>query len=176
MANFPIITVSGAQTPSCSNEQTFFVRKLQENTMKPTPPNVPEYIVLDTSDIVNEFKLPRLLSDRDVTELLTQVFDELMWVIGSDGKPNSGSPLYSKRPNFDLLVQQGLRVSTLELTEKGRAVQMAYIRLYDKVEALIAEHLTTLVSQDHGSFNYRFARLHHGQMILKHLNPLERTY
>ena len=108
------------------------------------------------------------LTTRDITELVTQVFDTLM-----DQFPAPSPDSMYRRPYLLALLAHRRLIDCNTLTEEGGRVVAAYGALFDGLQRAIQEHMLAIVRSDDNTFNYALVMLRNDCVVLRHLpdNP-----
>lgn len=143
----------------------------------PSPTPVPKYVILDTKSILQQFRRSVNLSDRDINELLTQVFDELMDAVHWKNFAEQNGHAYSHRPNFSLLLRGRILQPSTQgpLSEEGEQVAAAYRLLYRELEHCVFQHMQEIVRLTQ-CFSYSFKKLRGDDVMLSYLSDQERPY
>ena len=143
----------------------------------PNPPAVPKYVILDTKSILQQFRRSVNLSERDISELLTQVFDELMDAVHWKSFVEKNEHAYTHRPNFSLLLRGRILQPTAQgpLSEDGEEVARAYEALYRELEQCVYQHMREIVQRTR-CFSYSFKKLRGDDVMLSYLSDQERPY
>lgn len=141
---------------------------------KPQAPNraIPKYVIFDTSSIIAEFRHRCNLSERDLCELLVQIFDELQYTLTPNGpERDKSSKIFQHRPNYNLLVGKPLLVERAGgLTAAGAEVRQAYDWAYAELERFILENMREVIRADNGEFNYTFREMRADCALIRHLS------
>lgn len=126
-------------------------------------PKVPDFIVLDTREAMKNFRsIFNQISDRDMNEVCTQVFE--VFQTGNFGQSK----------NWWLAF--GMLVGGDDLREEDRKeVQRAFETLASELYTVLTSYdFSEVMRNDFNTFNYGFHSLRNNSVVLKHLSPLER--
>lgn len=117
--------------------------------------NYPEYIILNTKDEINEFivKVNSLITDNDIIELITQVFDKLLNYTDDDK---------TKTFNYNRL---SFKKDIIDNEDSFIILDKATMTLIDKISVKLNE----LKAYTNGGFPYFFYKLICNDVIVKHL-------
>lgn len=126
-----------------------------ENSYGESLPKVPEYLILNTVEIVRAFRQAVQLSEADVAECVTQVLDRIMDV-----------GLVSTCPIYPVLGM--LRSGRDMLPEQQATLSIALSNLYFSMK-----HYLLLIKASTGehSFNYGFYSLRGDNVMVRHFFP-----